>query len=92
MRYEDLPYRIKTGYEDPLPDNITTENPILIGVHAQKSTVYIKLNENNRISINTDEGGKFEYAFNSLNVDDVISMQTKNGSKYEEFWEEVIRE
>ncbi|KGL45065.1 hypothetical protein EP56_05770 [Listeriaceae bacterium FSL A5-0209] len=92
MRYEYLPYRMKTGYEDPLPDNITTDNMVLIGVHAPESNVYIKLNENNRVSIDTDEGGKFEYAFNNLSVDDVISMQVKNGSKYEEFWEEIIRE
>ncbi|MBC1983009.1 hypothetical protein [Listeria booriae] len=92
MRYEDLDYRLVTGNEDPLQDNITVENPILIGVHAPESKVYIKLNTENRIAIDTDEGGKFEYAFDDLKVDDVLSLQIKTGSKYDEFWQELIRE
>lgn len=91
MRYENLPYRIETGYEDPLQINITTDDPHIIGVHAPESKVYIKLNDNNRIAVDTDEGGRFEYTFDDLKVGDIISFQMKVGSKFEEFWEEVIR-
>lgn len=92
MRYEDLPYRLETGYEDPLQINITTDNPHIIGVHAPESKVYIKLNDNNRITVDTDDGGKFEYTFEQLEVGDIVSLQLKNGSKYDEFWQEIIRE
>ncbi|MBC2370149.1 hypothetical protein HBP99_16080 [Listeria booriae] len=92
MRYEDLPYRLETGLDDPLPDNITTENLTAIGVYAPGETVYIKWNANNRVLVNADEDGKFEYVFDHLKVEDSISFQKKQGTQYVEFWQETIRE
>ncbi|RQW65700.1 hypothetical protein DUK53_15025 [Listeria sp. SHR_NRA_18] len=92
MRYDDLPYRFETGFEDPLQLNVTVDNPIVIGVFAPDTKLYLKLENNNRVSVNTDEGGKFEYEFDGLEVDNIISFQIKNASQYLEFWQETIRE
>ncbi|PNP90619.1 hypothetical protein BMT55_11605 [Listeria newyorkensis] len=90
MRYPDI-IEVYAGF-DPLQENITVESPIIIGVHASDSNVYIQLNDGTRWRVLTDDGGKFEYALEMLQVGDTISMQAKNGAKYEEFWNEMIRE
>ncbi|MBC1945116.1 hypothetical protein HCA15_14075 [Listeria booriae] len=90
MRYPDI-IEAYAGF-DPLQENITTNNPYIVGVHAPDSKVYMHLNDSTRRGVTTDDGGKFEYVWETLHVGDAISMQSKNGTNYEEFWVEMVRE
>ncbi|RQW65789.1 hypothetical protein DUK53_14325 [Listeria sp. SHR_NRA_18] len=87
MRYEDI-----NPAFDPLFENITTEQLHVIGVYAPETKVYISLNDGRRSSVTTDIGGLFEYDFETLNVGDVIKFSVKNGTTYDVFLEEKIRE
>lgn len=87
MRYPDI-----EASEDPLFFNITTLSPHVVGVFAPETTIYIQVNDNKRIQLDTDIGGKFEYTFDRLTLDDVLTFTTKEGTMYRSFWVEKIRE
>lgn len=87
MRYDDI-----NPAFDALQENITTASPHAIGVFAPESTVYISLNGGHRHAVNTDIGGLFEFDFEYLDVNDVVLLSVKNGTSYDIFLEEKIRE
>ncbi|EUJ47650.1 hypothetical protein [Listeria fleischmannii] len=87
MRYPDI-----EESEDPLFYNLTTESPYILGVFAQETDVYLRIDDGKRIKLLTDIGGKFEYTFDLLEVGQVVTFEYKNGTKYVPFWTEAIRE
>jgi hypothetical protein len=87
MRYPDI-----EESEDPLFYNVTTESPYITGVFAPETDVYLRLDDGKRIKLLTDIGGKFEYTFDSVEVGQVITFESKDGTKYVTFWQEKIRE
>lgn len=90
MRYDDIPVE-KEGF-DPLLKNVTTSNPKIIGGFAQETDVYLRVDDGKRIKVITDINGKGESTFDELKMGQVITFEYKNGSKYEPFWTEKIRE
>lgn len=88
MRYSDI-----DPHNDPLFQNITTDSPVIIGLFASDSEVYIRKNDDQRIKLLTDVGGVFKHRFNNLEVGDVITFEFKEGAQYVKFAEdEKIRE
>lgn len=90
MRYQDILDEF-AGF-DPLQENVTAESPHIKGVYAPESKIYIKINAGNRVSVTTSDAGYFEYEVSELRTGDIISLQVKIGSKFEEFWNETVRE
>lgn len=87
MRYPDI-----EESEDPLFYNVTTESPHIIGVFAQETDVYLRIDDGKRIKLLTDIGGKFEHTFDLVAVGQIITFEYKNETKYVTFWQEKIRE
>ncbi|EUJ56625.1 hypothetical protein [Listeria fleischmannii] len=90
MRYQDILDEYPKS--DPLMTNITTAEPNVIGVFIQNSKIYIKVNDERRIAVDTNDCGKLEYELENLSVGDVVLFEMKDGSKYTTFWEEKNNE
>ncbi|MBC1290484.1 hypothetical protein [Listeria booriae] len=87
MRYSDI-----NPAFDPLLTNITTANLHAMGVFAPETEIYVSRNNEARQGVMTDVGGLFECDFDFLFVGDVVNFYVKNGTGYDVFLAEQIRE
>ncbi|EUJ64743.1 hypothetical protein [Listeria fleischmannii] len=88
MRYPDI--NPKT---DALFQNVTTTSPLVKGLFAPDSSMYIRKNDDRRIKLLTDVCGVFERRFESVEIGDIITFEFKEGTQYIKFADdEKIRE